>query len=192
MKQTTKTVTEETANEIKTKKVEVVVEGVRFSGDFNTGAWRKGKFYPQQIWASMAPVVTKELRAEIEAAVKSSIERDYSIGDISVDKFMQKFVDDAKTDEGKTFTRFHAGCKRCESKDLMSHPDWMVEAFRKALRVQKDASFDMTASTTISLGQKWTSEWKLVGPEVVVREFEGEQFCVFHGVSTYHDVEVID
>ena len=180
-------------NEIKTKKVEVVVEGIRFSGNLNTGTWSKGKFYPQWVWASMAPVVTKELRAKIEAAVKSGIKRGYSIiGDISVDKFMREFVDDAKTDGGKTFTRFHAGCKRCEGKDFISHPDWMVEAFRKALGVQKGVGFDLIASTTIFLGQKWTGGWRAVGPEAEARDYEGEQFCVFHGVSKYHDTEVVD
>lgn len=178
--------------QILTQKVEATVRGVEFAGELNRGGYRRGVFYPEMVWASMAPKLTPELRKKITSAVDECLARGYSIGDRPVDEWMEDFVEDFQSEDGRSNTRFHGGCKGCEGQELLSKPAWMLEEFRDALGVAKYADFSLIVSTTIFLGQRWTSGWKYIAEEHSERDYEGEQFCVFHGVSKYKDAEVLD
>ncbi|MDG6989631.1 MAG: hypothetical protein JRN21_09995 [Nitrososphaerota archaeon] len=179
---------------IMTKNVEVTVRGVKFTGELNFGAYEHGKFDPDMIWASMLPTLTRKLKKAVSTALTGSLSRGYSIGDNTVESFMKEYVRDYKNNYGKwtkSLALFQSGCLQCRAGGFCL-PAGLVEEFRAALGVDKDANFKPIVSTTVFLAQKWTGEWKPTGPETAERDYEGEQYCVFHGVSKYEDTEVTD
>jgi hypothetical protein len=171
---------------IRTEKAEATVDGVKFTGEVNYGMYVKGSFYPAAVWISMGPVVDQGLKDKILAALKDGAGHGYSM---PPDAYIKEFVEDMQAENGRKLTRFHGGCEKC-AVDYEPSPA-LVEKFKQALGVKADV-FKAIVSTAVFLGMKWTGDWRAMGPEEAEREYEGELYCVFHGVSKFKDAEVMD
>lgn len=173
-------------HKVAVRPIEAKVRGVEFAGWLYRGGWpyRPLASEPGLVWASMAPVLTPELRDRIKVAVEDSVSRGYKIDApdelASVEQFFESSIEEGTYEDGVRFTRFEPVCLQCSGVGAGANPPkWIIEEFRKALGIDKKAKFTVDVPTGFFMSYKDLQNV----PEDYVGyvDVEHEDFCVIHG-----------